>query len=1053
LLIALLAVATESRAQRTPRPPARSSLAAVDCTTAPNQRVWRQFRVRHVAPYQAFAVARDGNDWVVVVSEPPPTLPRDQLAPLIVDLFGGILVGQDRCRSRTGLDGWLEDVVLRVRPGPQTASVLSGETLEPWQAPADIVDRLRILQAVLHGTNQGFWIDDLDSPPAAMRVDEVRVGPGQLRKWIEEGRGSWISLAGDGGALNGHQLRAASAPGAYVRGDGLVALVVPVAARPEALASSFRLFAVESDLLLGAAQPNNGPMILIGRARRLPLSTLPPLRFEDFDRFLKNPAAELAQSYERTRIFAGKIQRDPYRDWDWAPILLSAQLDDTEFGTLLNQADQILKSWSQAGQVRYFAFNYRSPQVYPFGGIPGSIYFDGKYGTDSLIFNWNTDDFAFLTEFPGLDALTVDRTGALPILYLPQSSLLDEGPPEIAAQVKDIEQRAQRDAEQQADRARDLFAQTGDPILTRVARNVLLFQAAQSFLKRSGSAATQRTSRSDRTAQVLQREGGNWVKRVANGTAGPGVAPQVVAAVRTFLRRTGLDASGAAAVVAVPQRLEVQLAGAEQRRAQRLQQAKTERDAHDRLRAEASREFERACVAAQGKLITPPAPDPRFCDYPSSQAAKFARVMELGRKLKAAEAEFAATHASFERADAENDRARIQLSALQELSNVLQRYGRSADLPQILEAVVGAVANPEPQGSIRTPSVVLSQNEVDRQSIGGHNIDLSPLRVRVSTKVTAPRRNPTSNVLEVPTAQANNVAAIARGRGTATTPPQSLRPGPGTLLANMRRAAQGEAANPTVARTMLARAQTCACDAVITWMDDGTIVIVRKAPPPGTARQVFGQSAVIDVLAGPPALGRVHFENFTETTVRNIAASVDVIRSPGGGRRFGSLFGSREEGSRILVANRDRRPEFLRLSDGGDPAALAVRSNPRLARVETIDEAAWRDAFGGAGTGQGERFIVRFPKAGASSVEPIGIRLAERPGHAGWLERLRTGLQQWLGRQPAAPMPRDELVMGLREEIRRQVGDARAEFFFQHNSRVVRVADSRAANPSYRRRS
>jgi hypothetical protein len=50
-------------------------------------------------------------------------------------------------------------------------------------------------------------------------------------------------------------------------------------------------------------------------------------------------------------------------------------------------------------------------------------------------------------------------------------------------------------------------------------------------------------------------------------------------------------------------------------------------------------------------------------------------------------------------------------------------------------------------------------------------------------------------------------------------------------------------------------------------------------------------------------------------------------------------------------------------------------------------------------------------------------------------------------------MPRDELVMGLREEIRRQVGDARAEFFFQHNSRVVRVADSRAANPSYRRRS
>jgi hypothetical protein len=40
---------------------------------------------------------------------------------------------------------------------------------------------------------------------------------------------------------------------------------------------------------------------------------------------------------------------------------------DSECGTLLNFADQILKSWSHHGQVEYYASPYRRPENSPFG--------------------------------------------------------------------------------------------------------------------------------------------------------------------------------------------------------------------------------------------------------------------------------------------------------------------------------------------------------------------------------------------------------------------------------------------------------------------------------------------------------------------------------------------------------------------------------------------------------------------------------------------------------------------------------------------------------------
>ena len=46
---------------------------------------------------------------------------------------------------------------------------------------------------------------------------------------------------------------------------------------------------------------------------------------------------------------------------DWAPILLSRELTNTEYGQILNMTDQMLKSWSNSNSVIYGNFPYPTP--------------------------------------------------------------------------------------------------------------------------------------------------------------------------------------------------------------------------------------------------------------------------------------------------------------------------------------------------------------------------------------------------------------------------------------------------------------------------------------------------------------------------------------------------------------------------------------------------------------------------------------------------------------------------------------------------------------------
>ena len=126
---------------------------------------------------------------------------------------------------------------------------------------------------------------------------------------------------------------------------------------------------------------------------------------------------ELSQSYERLHPFSGRL--DETRDW--APILLSPELRDTEYGSLLNIADQFLKGWSNIGETKYENFEYPDPrQGWPF---PEPLLFYLKVG--QVTYNWNTTGAGYSVQEGGTTCYALNRTGALPISYIPGEKATD----------------------------------------------------------------------------------------------------------------------------------------------------------------------------------------------------------------------------------------------------------------------------------------------------------------------------------------------------------------------------------------------------------------------------------------------------------------------------------------------------------------------------------------------------------------------------------------------------------------------------------------------------
>lgn len=462
--------------------------------------VWKEFRRSY--PYHVQCVALTEPDSVgrrvMIVAEPPPHVTFNSL----IAVAPSVLAHPVPRRQRIGFDGWVEDVTFVLPP-------LTSDDLKLM---------LENLQLHLYGTTYKSSILPLPAQHARVRQRslDLRVPAGELGDWLlgdiahpREGR-SWsntialvllslwvlwclakvlsrtrktrnfVSLALSlcllfvtwiaglsssphhpdmlrfysvlgGESYTGRQILDGKLSGVFLSEEpGVVVWSFSRADSLEQHRLEARQFALDSDVVIGAVASAH-QIAVLGRERSEPVDLLPPLRTETIFLLAAANSAELAQSYERTHILAGKFDGKH----DWAPIYLSPILIDTEYGSLLNITDQILKSWSMHGLVRYINFNYPDPNKFPFDtDLPSMV------NTSQVTFNWNTKGVGYTTKNNAYEVYALHRTGALPVDYLSADN---------------------SELQQAEENAYGYFSGLNDPNLVRVVQYASLYQIFRRF--------------------------------------------------------------------------------------------------------------------------------------------------------------------------------------------------------------------------------------------------------------------------------------------------------------------------------------------------------------------------------------------------------------------------------------------------------------------------------------------------------------------------------------------------------------------------------------------
>ena len=409
--------------------------------TAKADEIWQSFRTSYPYHIQVIALSEplDDRSRVLIVSEPPPSASMQYFDRFARANDGLVAIKQ----HRVGYDGWVQDVVITL----------------PSMNETQVLELLGALHLDLFGTTYKanvlrLPLDDLQRNNH--KLDHA-ISVSDLYRWTEE---DVQFIAQDG--VESKSLSAILNRGEtgvfWGENPGLLIWSIPIASDLNDFRVEGRQFFLDTDLILGAVG-NGSHVAIIGRERVESVLRMPPLRMETVLRLAAEESSELAQSYERNQLYAGKLESGS----DWAPIYLSDILIDSEFGSLLNITDQLLKSWSMAGAIRYVNFDYPDPSAWP-AFQPSIREVIDEQG--SFTFNWNTDGAGYTTFIGDLEYLAFHRTGALPITYLvgEESALGDD------------EEQVENPVQAHENVAYDYFAGLDNPDLARVVQYTGLYQ-------------------------------------------------------------------------------------------------------------------------------------------------------------------------------------------------------------------------------------------------------------------------------------------------------------------------------------------------------------------------------------------------------------------------------------------------------------------------------------------------------------------------------------------------------------------------------------------------
>lgn len=378
-----------------------ANISAGRCRAAlAKEEQWQRFRetfpyhIQTLAVYDQTAI---DNSALILLSEPPPHIDTA----VVKSGLSSYLTSVEIRQHRVGYDGWTKDLLL----------VVEG------------VHKHELLQLLTDLYEYAFFTtykaDFLDLPlPATLETKiaenvDLQILPADLRNWLFDANGeTFFGLAGQSPSKSLKQLFSNHQSGLFLSTKpGLVLWLLRKGEDLTWRREDIRKFAMETDLVLGAV--SNGEQIaILARRRRIPLTALPPLRTEAILTIAADTIGILQQSFERNAIFAGRYDEKH----DWAPIYLSPNLRNTEFGSLLNITDQMLKSWSLNGSIEYENFFYTKPKHYFCKDLLQEL------DTEELTFNWNTKKGGYITVEREYELMSFTRTAAVSISYIAEET-------------------------------------------------------------------------------------------------------------------------------------------------------------------------------------------------------------------------------------------------------------------------------------------------------------------------------------------------------------------------------------------------------------------------------------------------------------------------------------------------------------------------------------------------------------------------------------------------------------------------------------------------------
>jgi hypothetical protein len=733
--------------------------------------IWEEFRSKVPWHMQEWIVAGEGGSFVLIYSEPPPAFDKAAYNALFRSTFRGYKASE-LLTGGLGYNGSRSDFVIEL----DYAGIQGGRVA--------FEQDLAKLSTMIFGTPGGatpLRIQEIVSSPPSDQGRPDRISARVLRGWLFEGNAVSLFSPETGSLGTLAELFKSGETGRFFSTDG--SLVVLLVDTGQTLGTSdianTRLFAIDSDFILGGFVDKASKRVaVVARGRQLSRVDFPPLRVEDVLNLMTTADDDLAQSYDRTFPGAGRVTIGTTETTgDWAPSYLSADLVNTEFGSLLNEADAILKSQSLSNTIRYegFQINAIANPPYP-EGVFAKLRNEGA--VDSLIFNFNTVGAGhWLIEDGKPDVFALNRLGSFSVTYSPSSygqASLSVG----AAAVADAETKYT-----------SWFDASANAVLTRTVQYMAIYQLFKPARATGIQAYGDRSVRFEAIGASLKRTVAEQLDRcieLATGTD-PSFLKLVGENYKSLAVAGGLSSDNIqlpetkpnllerAAKAAIAARYDGNVLGTTVKNFEaRIRKVKSQYDALytsyaevfgklDPLYSAFLERYKDYEVKIEGETIHYSIPS-----YIGNQFNSDKRELEpLENKLRSLSASLQTLESAYIKLIDERDQQLSVLAGDRPLLDVLTAKCDEMDAEfSPLIAIAFATASKQTAAAdrlyaIETPTIVVSRDQVDVFSVGGHNVERRALEVTIDPGMTPGQYRFSGDRLEISSADAVNTSEIA----------------------------------------------------------------------------------------------------------------------------------------------------------------------------------------------------------------------------------------------------------------------------------------------------